>query len=115
MPRDFPIIDAATAKRHDSAMTQSDPKPRLRERVAARRRGQSADRFSDAALKIRQRWRVLGYGLQGVGIIALLLYVVTQYQQGFRNVDYRWILVPSLIFVAGRVIHLWLSIGPRRR
>lgn len=89
--------------------------PRLRERVAARRRGKASGHYSAATLKARRRWRMLGYALQGVGIVALLLYVVAQYQQGFRTVDYRWILGPSLVFVAGRMIHLWMTLGRRGR
>ncbi|GAB4155078.1 MAG: hypothetical protein Tsb0016_27110 [Sphingomonadales bacterium] len=95
-------------------MTKADRRQPLRERVAARRRGELTSEEDIAQRKARGRWRLLGHVLQAVGIIVLLLYVISQYQQGFRSVDYRWILVPSLIFVAGRAIHLWLSMARRR-
>ena len=87
----------------------------LRQRVAARRRGEDPGHDAQAERKTRQRWRALGYGLQAIGLFSLLAYAGVQIQQGFRMVDYRLVLIPSLVFVAGRVIQLWLSMDRRRR
>jgi len=113
--RAFPTIDASLPRRHDGGMNGPKTRLPLRQRVAARRRGKDPEHDSEAVRKARRRWRMLGHALQAVGIVALLIYVVVQYRQGFRTVDYRMVLAPSAVFVAGRVIHLWLSIGRRRR
>ncbi|MFZ5610173.1 MAG: hypothetical protein ACOY99_11265 [Pseudomonadota bacterium] len=90
------------------------PRPSLRERVAARQRGESDPQTARRDAKTQRRWRTLAFTLQAVGLTLLLAYAWLLFERGFQNLNIWAVIAPSLLFVAGRAIHLWLHMSRRR-
>lgn len=114
------MIDAVGQKNDSGAMAKIDPnRPSLRERVAARKRGVELSSEDVATVRAKKRklekYTLIALVLQGVGLLALLIYVWFLWEAGFQTINVFIVVIPSLLFLIGRGIHLWVGMQKKMR
>lgn len=88
----------------------------LRERVAARKRGDTATtKMTREERDKRDKLYLFATTLQVVGLIALIGYAWWAWEQGFETINLWLVIAPSAMFLIGRAILISLNIARKRR
>ena len=91
------------------AKTPEPPRKPLRQRVAERRAGIKPE-ASERALKWRKRLSFFANILQGVALVALMIYIFQYLTGDVTGLNYVVIGLYAVLFVIGRVIKIGLDV-----